>query len=167
MTATSVATDAITGGGGTGAGNPISITSSQPNSSVSDGVKLGSSMTRTGGNLVTVYNAAALKAAVDFQGYGQFYGLKLTSTFSGEGIQFPNANIYEAGNQVMFTQLSGKTINRWIFAQPVRFDGNVGFYATTPIAKPAVTGSRGANAALASLLTQLAALGLITDSSTA
>lgn len=43
----------------------------------------------------------------------------------------------------------------------------LGFYniATAPIAKPTVTGSRGANAALTSLLTQLAALGLITDSS--
>lgn len=38
------------------------------------------------------------------------------------------------------------------------------FYGGTPAAKPAITGSRGANAALASLLTQLAALGLITDS---
>jgi hypothetical protein len=46
-------------------------------------------------------------------------------------------------------------------------DGNVGFYGTGAQAKPAVTGSRGGNAALASLLTQLAALGLITDSTSA
>lgn len=46
--------------------------------------------------------------------------------------------------------------------------GNVkiGFYDTnTPVAKQTVTGSRGANAALASLLTALASLNLITDSS--
>ena len=43
----------------------------------------------------------------------------------------------------------------------------LGFFATAPVAKPAVTGSRGGNAALASLLTALAALGLITDSTTA
>lgn len=49
----------------------------------------------------------------------------------------------------------------------LRVGGNVGFYGTTPVAKPAVTGSRGGNAALASLLTQLATLGLITDSTTA
>ena len=42
-----------------------------------------------------------------------------------------------------------------------------GFFDKAPVAKPAVTGSRGANAALASLLTQLAALGLITDSTSA
>lgn len=41
---------------------------------------------------------------------------------------------------------------------------NVGFYATTPIAKPTVSGAKGGNAALTSLCTQLAALGLVTDS---
>ena len=45
--------------------------------------------------------------------------------------------------------------------------GNVGFYGTSPQAKPTVTGSRGGNAALASLLTALATLGLITDSTSA
>jgi len=44
-------------------------------------------------------------------------------------------------------------------------DTGLGFFAATPIAKPTVTGSRGANAALASLLTALAGLGLLTDSS--
>lgn len=43
----------------------------------------------------------------------------------------------------------------------------VGFNNTTPIAKPAVTGSRDGNAALASLLTALANYGLITDSTSA
>jgi hypothetical protein len=43
----------------------------------------------------------------------------------------------------------------------------LGFYGTAAIAKPAVVGSRGGNAALASLLTQLANLGLITDTTTA
>lgn len=41
----------------------------------------------------------------------------------------------------------------------------IGFYTTGGVAKQTVTGSRGANAALASLLTALANLGLITDSS--
>jgi hypothetical protein len=47
----------------------------------------------------------------------------------------------------------------------VNFPGNVGFNGTAAIAKPTVTGSRGGNAALASLLTALANYGLITDSS--
>lgn len=49
----------------------------------------------------------------------------------------------------------------------VRIRGTVGFYDTAPAAKPTVTGSRGGNAALASLLTALAGLGLITDSTSA
>ena len=43
----------------------------------------------------------------------------------------------------------------------------LGFYGAAAVTKPAVTGSRGANAALASLLTSLATLGLITDNTTA
>lgn len=43
----------------------------------------------------------------------------------------------------------------------------IGFFAATPAAKPTVTGSCGGNAALASLITALATLGLVTDSSTA
>lgn len=41
----------------------------------------------------------------------------------------------------------------------------IGFFAAAPVAKPTVTGSRGGNAALASLLTALANFGLLTDSS--
>ncbi len=50
----------------------------------------------------------------------------------------------------------------------VRVEANatgLGFFATAPIAKPTVSGSRGSNAALASLITALANLGLITDGS--
>lgn len=50
---------------------------------------------------------------------------------------------------------------------PTRFTTTVGFNNTNPIAKPTVTGSRGGNAALASLLTALANYGLITDSTSA
>jgi hypothetical protein len=42
----------------------------------------------------------------------------------------------------------------------------LGFYGSTaPVAKQTITGSKGANAALTSLLTALANMGLITDSS--
>lgn len=43
----------------------------------------------------------------------------------------------------------------------------VGFYNAATVAKQAIAGSRGGNAALADLLTKLATMGLITDSSTA
>lgn len=48
-----------------------------------------------------------------------------------------------------------------------RFDGNIGFFNTAPVAKPTVSGAKGSNAALGSLMTALAGLGLVTDSTTA
>ena len=50
----------------------------------------------------------------------------------------------------------------------IEADGTgLGFFAQPPVARPDVSGSRGGNAALADLLSELANLGLITDSSTA
>lgn len=43
----------------------------------------------------------------------------------------------------------------------------LGFYGTAPATKPTVSGARGGNAALANILSRLAALGIITDSTTA
>jgi hypothetical protein len=40
----------------------------------------------------------------------------------------------------------------------------VGFFGSTPVSKPTVTGSKGGNAALSSLCSALASLGLITNS---
>lgn len=57
------------------------------------------------------------------------------------------------------------TGSAWTPAITVSREGAVAFFGATPQAKQTVTGSRGGNAALASLLTALANLGLITDSS--
>jgi hypothetical protein len=79
------------------------------------------------------------------------------------GVSQDNINIYQgkvgimtAGNPGFALDVGGTT----------RLQGNIGFYNSTPIARQTVTGSKGANAALASLLTALNNVGLITDSST-
>jgi hypothetical protein len=54
-----------------------------------------------------------------------------------------------------------------VFDVPSQFGGTVGFNGAAPAAKPTVTGAKGSNAALASLLTALAAYGLVTDSTSA
>jgi len=84
----------------------------------------------------------------------------------------PGEALSVAGNQEFATG-AGKYINAITDLQlmvaattRIKIDGTgIGFFAAAPVAKPTVTGSRGANAALASLLTALANLGLITDSS--
>ncbi len=63
------------------------------------------------------------------------------------GVYIDNTTVYVAGLAHSFTATG------------------IGFYGAPAAAKPTVTGSRGGNAALASLLTALANLGLITDGS--
>ena len=43
---------------------------------------------------------------------------------------------------------------------------SLGFYSATPVSKPTVSGSKGANAALTSLMAALVSLGLVTDTTT-
>ncbi|MCF0086605.1 MULTISPECIES: collagen-like protein [unclassified Streptomyces] len=80
----------------------------------------------------------------------------------GNGSTARDTNLYrDAANSL-------KTDDALTIALALRHLGStLGFYGATAVAKPAVTGSRGGNAALASLLTALASLGLITDSTTA
>jgi hypothetical protein len=61
---------------------------------------------------------------------------------------------------------SWTTGNTWVNVLTVSRDGTIAFFGATPQAKQTVTGSRGGNAALASMLTALANLGLITDNTT-
>lgn len=48
----------------------------------------------------------------------------------------------------------------------ISLSGNLGFFGATPGAQPTITGAKGGNAALTSLLTALATLGLVVDSTT-
>lgn len=80
------------------------------------------------------------------------------------------STMYVAGS-VPFIPLADATQDLGISSlkwRDIRLSRGIGVHGTTPpTTKPAVTGSRGGNAALASLLTALASYGLITDSSTA
>ena len=79
-------------------------------------------------------------------------------SYNGADLQFDlvnsgaNGHFYVSGGGIYIIDATG--------------DGKLAFFGGTPQAKPTVTGSKGGNAALASLLTQLANLGLITDSTT-
>jgi hypothetical protein len=68
--------------------------------------------------------------------------------------------------RVQASEVGGAT-ELGLIAPATRISGKVGFYGVVPVAKPTVTGSRGGNAALTSLLGVLASLGLITDGTTA
>lgn len=72
-------------------------------------------------------------------------------------------NVCDAGQSFSGSSPFGLTMNGPIAAS----GGKVGFYGTAPVTKPTVTGAKGSNAALGSLMTALANLGIVTDSTSA
>jgi hypothetical protein len=80
----------------------------------------------------------------------------------GDGTNARDTNLYRSAANVL------KTDDSLHITLDLRHLGTgLGFYGAAAGTKPAVTGSRGGNAALASLLSALATLGLLTDSSSA
>jgi hypothetical protein len=77
-----------------------------------------------------------------------------TYTFSDSGTRTMHVATYGYGT--------------WKVPGYVDFTGTkIGFYGTAAASKPAVSGAKGSNAALGSLMTALAGLGLVTDSTSA
>lgn len=76
---------------------------------------------------------------------------------------------YYSGNSLRLRYLTGGVdIMQFDTDGGVRFlSPEIGFFSAAAGTKPTITGSRGGNAALASLLSALATLGLLTDSTTA
>jgi hypothetical protein len=98
---------------------------------------------------------------------GTDFYLGVASSVGGNLITGSPAYSVEFRNDAGVTFGIGSTKAVSITSGGTEFFGNVGFNSTAPISKPTVSGSRGGNAALASLLTALANYGLITDSTTA
>lgn len=65
-----------------------------------------------------------------------------------------------------FSSWDGTNVLDYFATAEISGAAGIGFYTSAPVAKQTVTGSRGGNAALASALTALANLGLITNSTT-
>jgi len=101
------------------------------------------------------------------------YGIDLKGgTYSAASIRLPNNSSIKARNAADgadIDMLFLNTSNVVIFAGGSMrgTTSTLGFFGSAASAKPSITGSRSANAALADLLTKLATLGLITDSTSA
>jgi hypothetical protein len=87
------------------------------------------------------------------------------------GVRFDGSDYYTLlqGNAAGYgiRQYAGKTAITGDFSHNSGAGGSgVGFFGVTPVSRPTVTGSKGGNAALGSLVSALASLGLIVDSTT-
>jgi hypothetical protein len=92
-----------------------------------------------------------------FAGSPCFYGSPTSAT--------PPAGDYS--QRIANTMWVTDEINTLLESPAVNFAGSIGVNGTSAPAKPTVTGAKGSNAALASLLAALVSYGLITDTTTA
>jgi parallel beta-helix repeat protein len=87
----------------------------------------------------------------------------ITSTGNSMGAVDISSDQTVAGNKTFsyYTVLEGGQVNG-----EFHLLGTVGYFGATPVARQTVTGAKGGNTALASVITALVQLGLITDSTT-
>jgi hypothetical protein len=88
-------------------------------------------------------------------------------------VQFPLTTADQGMTWGGDTNLYRPQANRWktdddlhVGAEFRHLGSTLGFFNAAAVTKPTVTGAKGGNAALTSLIAQLVALGLITDSTT-
>lgn len=112
----------------------------------------------------TAANAVAQRALMGAETVRIYSGSDAHTVFT-DGTRSWSIAITSADGNLRLVRLAGSGIIN--LAANVQLGSQVGFQGTAPIAKPSVTGSRGGNAALDSLLTALANYGLITNSTTA
>ena len=107
----------------------------------------GSAITSLGGQTGSIQTFATGTSGTDFA---------ISSATNTHTFNLPDASATARGVVSTGTQT---------FAGDKNFNDDIGFYGTAAQAKQTVTGSRGANVALASLLTALDTIGLLTDNS--
>lgn len=134
----------------------------------------------SGANAFAVYTSSGSQAfIVSGDGTGTFAGSFIAgggihSQSTGSGFNFyrrDNATyagtLYSGGGEVsIYCNAFGGNVLTINASGGATIPGSIGINGAAPPAKPAITGSRGGNAALASLLTGLASYGFITDNTT-
>ena len=117
-------------------------------------------------NILTFFPGPASNSPVTMQ----------VSGTAGVVINAPAIQLGSAGgNQLNITAGASSANNLFMSAlgtgpiviNNLKISGNIGFNNTPPIAKPTLTGAKGSNAALASVIAALVAYGLATDTTTA
>lgn len=108
-------------------------------------------------------------SALDFEATGADM---IFSNWSGTGFNGTQRSYLRFSADAQNIQIAGKVeyVDALYGATRHTLDGaanQVGFFGATPVGRPTVSGAKGGNATLASLVTALANLGLITDSTTA
>ena len=108
------------------------------------------------------------RASLTSDNDGQLEGFVIVNVGSAEiGFGTVGDLFLDASGAILAADLNNKIEVLLTGVQICKAAGKLGHFGSAPIVKPTVTGSRAGNAALASLLTALDSLGILTDSSTA
>jgi hypothetical protein len=128
---------------------------------------IGGSFTMSGGQGNTTGGTFRLEGG-DGQDNGGAVDIFSGSTFAGASgdVTIRSGQGGAGGNGILNLQ-NGTILAKYSGGGDDPVVNQIGFYQTTPVDKPTVTGSRASGAALQDLLTKLASLGLITDSTSA
>jgi hypothetical protein len=142
-------------------------------SGATEGQILATISTATTGGVVVHSALAARSTGTAADGFGGSLRLRLeSSTTNDRDAGAINWSWTTAADASRKARLALFAFDNTTAREGLRIESNgsaplLGFYGAGAVARPTVTGSRGGNAALASLLTALAGQGLITDSSSA
>lgn len=133
------------------------------------------SATRSGGSIATIDigNATDLPSLIfhgaqTFNGHSTVNGVITASQIvRGTGSTVPTSGV---GTELGWNGTAGfvQAYNRSTATyQPLYIIGSqISFFGAVPVARPTVSGAKGGNAALTSLITAISSLGLVTDSTT-
>jgi hypothetical protein len=134
---------------------------------------ISSSTTDTGtANLATALNMDHLTSNTPAAGFGtavSFRGHSSTNTLRNQAQIYGDWSVATDGSRQGRLRLNANDSVGARTGLNIIANGSavqLGFYGATPVSKPTITGAKGGNAALTSLLTALANEGLITDSTT-
>jgi len=132
------------------------------NISYAGGLYLGEGALAVGNTSASVY-----KVLIDRDGSSGIGYVQQWTTETGGALSLQTDDLSVANPKWRLAVGSGESMQLYAGAAKLEWDSTgLGFYGATPSAKPTVSGSTGGNAALQDLLSKLATLGLITDSTT-
>ena len=146
-------------------GNPVTLSVGGP----ATPMKLTAPTVILDGAVTTTGNVSVGAYAITPNGYGYLWtdsgGDHVLFNLQGDNNLVLTGTNASGGGRPIANMAQRSATSTWTWDVPVSMSNGLGAFGATPVtARPTVTGAKGGNAALTSLMTALSAYGLVTDS---
>jgi hypothetical protein len=146
-------------------GNPVTLSVGGP----ATPMKLTAPTVILDGAVTTTGNVSVGAYAITPNGYGYLWtdsgGDHVLFNLQGDNNLVLTGTNASGGGRSIASMVQRSATSAWTWNVPVSMSNGLGAFGATPVtARPTVTGAKGGNAALTSLMTALSAYGLVTDS---